>query len=117
MRGAFVESNKPNHRFIANIVEADPTITAYATHARLVSMAEELMGGEARIVEMNAHMNSRDPDCGALGRYVRELCGDGFRQDGDARHVSAGAAGSTPTPGRGVGLLRGRRPRAGVRPL
>ena len=30
---------------------------------------------------------------GAVGRYVRELCGDGFRQDGDARHVSAGAAG------------------------
>ena len=30
---------------------------------------------------------------GAVGRYVRELCGDGFRQDGHARHVSAGAAG------------------------
>ena len=30
---------------------------------------------------------------GTVGRYVRELCGDGFRQDGHARHVSAGAAG------------------------
>ena len=30
---------------------------------------------------------------GAVGRYVRELCGDGFRQDGHAKHVSAGAAG------------------------
>jgi ectoine hydroxylase-related dioxygenase (phytanoyl-CoA dioxygenase family) len=30
---------------------------------------------------------------GAVGRYVRELCGDGFRQDGHARHVSAGASG------------------------
>lgn len=30
---------------------------------------------------------------GAVGRYVRELCGDGFRQDGQARHVSADAAG------------------------
>ena len=30
---------------------------------------------------------------GAVGRYVRELCGDGFCQDGDARHVSAAAAG------------------------
>ena len=29
---------------------------------------------------------------GTVGRYVRELCGDGFRQDGHARHVSAGAA-------------------------
>ena len=30
---------------------------------------------------------------GAVGRYVRELCGDGFRQDGHAKHVSASAAG------------------------
>ena len=30
---------------------------------------------------------------GAVGRYVRELCGDGFHQDGQARHVSADAAG------------------------
>ena len=30
---------------------------------------------------------------GTLGRYLRELCGDGFRQDGHARHVSAAAAG------------------------
>ena len=30
---------------------------------------------------------------GAVGRYVRELCGDGCRQDGQARHVSAAAAG------------------------
>ena len=26
-------------------------------------------------------------EAGAVGRYVRELCGDGFRQDGPARHV------------------------------
>ena len=57
--GAFVEMQKPGHQFLANIIEAAPVITAYATHARLVSMAEELMGGEARIVEMNAHINSR----------------------------------------------------------
>ncbi len=30
---------------------------------------------------------------GAVGRYVRELCGDGFRQDGQGKQVSAGAAG------------------------
>lgn len=29
---------------------------------------------------------------GVVGRYVRELCGDGFRQDGETRHVPAGAA-------------------------
>ena len=32
-------------------------------------------------------------ETGAVGRYVRELCGDGFRQDGPARHVPAAAAG------------------------
>ncbi len=32
-------------------------------------------------------------EAGAVGRYVRELCGDGFRQDGPARHVPAAAAG------------------------
>ena len=31
-------------------------------------------------------------DGGALGRYLRELCGDGFRQDGHPTHVPAGAA-------------------------
>ncbi|MFP6643957.1 MAG: phytanoyl-CoA dioxygenase family protein, partial [Candidatus Latescibacterota bacterium] len=30
---------------------------------------------------------------GAVGRYVHELCGDGFRQDGPVRHVPADAAG------------------------
>jgi len=30
---------------------------------------------------------------GAIGRYVHELCGDGFRQDGPVRHVPADAAG------------------------
>ena len=60
VHGAFCLTHGSNHDFIANIVEADPIITAYATHPRLVSMAEELMGGEARIVEMNAHINRRD---------------------------------------------------------
>ncbi len=86
VRGAFVESDRPNHQFFANIVEADPAITAYATHARLVSMAEELMRGEARIVEMNAHINSRDPDYGADGRY-------GFHRGTDipfGTHTNAG---------------------------
>ena len=32
-------------------------------------------------------------EAGTVGRYVRELCGDGFRQDGPARHVPATAAG------------------------
>ena len=32
-------------------------------------------------------------ESGAIGRYVHELCGDGFRQDGSVRHVPADAAG------------------------
>ncbi|MBT5142356.1 MAG: hypothetical protein HN559_28290 [Gemmatimonadetes bacterium] len=59
---AYLLKNVPNHHFIGNILESDPAITAYATHPRLVSMAEELMACEARIVEMNAHVNSRVPE-------------------------------------------------------
>ena len=62
VRDAFTAINKPHHHYMANLIEADPVITAYATHPFMVSMAEELIGGEARIVEMNAHINRRDPD-------------------------------------------------------
>lgn len=54
--------DKPHHVFMGTIREADPVIAAYATHPRLVGMAEEVIGGEARIVELNAHINSRNPD-------------------------------------------------------
>ena len=62
VRGAFLGTDKPCHKFAVNILESDPAITAYATHPYMVSLAEELIGGEARIVEMNAHINSRDAD-------------------------------------------------------
>jgi ectoine hydroxylase-related dioxygenase (phytanoyl-CoA dioxygenase family) len=51
----------PHHVFISDMRAADPLFTAYASHPRLVAMAEEVMGAEARIVEMNAHINSRNP--------------------------------------------------------
>lgn len=60
--GAYFLTDKNHHHFMANILEADPQITAYATHPRLVGMAEEIMGCEARITEMNAHINSREPE-------------------------------------------------------
>ena len=45
--------------FMAHVIEADPAITAYASHPKLVAMCEELIvGGEARIVECNARTNS-----------------------------------------------------------
>ena len=52
----------PHHVFISDLRAADPLFTAYVTHPRLVGMAEEVMGGEARIVEFNAHINSRHPN-------------------------------------------------------
>lgn len=51
----------PHHVFMGTIRQADPAYLAYATHPRLVGMAEEIIGGEARIVELNAHINSRNP--------------------------------------------------------
>jgi ectoine hydroxylase-related dioxygenase (phytanoyl-CoA dioxygenase family) len=51
----------PHHVFMGSIREADPVFAAYAAHPRLVGMAEEVIGGEARIVELNAHVNSRNP--------------------------------------------------------
>jgi hypothetical protein len=60
VRGAYLLINKPHHHLVANIIEADPSFVRYETHPRLVGMAEELMGSEARITEVNAHINSRD---------------------------------------------------------
>ena len=62
VRGANLIKDEPCHAYMGAIVESDPVITAYASHPRLVGMAEELMGSEARIVEVNAHINHRDPD-------------------------------------------------------
>ena len=51
--------------------------------------------------ELSACRNSGDglgdlcSEAGAVGRYVRELCGDGFRQDGPARHIPAAAGGGS----------------------
>jgi hypothetical protein len=61
VRGAFLIGDRPWHAFIGNILAAAPAATAYACHPRLVGMAEELIGGEARIVECNGHVNTRNP--------------------------------------------------------
>lgn len=58
---AFALINQPHHMFMGGILQADPCLTAFASHPRLVGMVEELMGGEARLVEFNAHINSRVP--------------------------------------------------------
>lgn len=73
--GAYFLIDREHHHFVANVVEADPAITAYATHPRLVAMAEEVMGCEARITEMNAHLNrreaGREPDPGVRYGFHR----------------------------------------------
>src|SRR5688500_9255919 len=61
VRGSWFQVEQPNHHYLVSIIEADPSITDYVCHPRLVGMAEELMGSEARITEVNAHINSRDP--------------------------------------------------------
>ena len=62
----FEDKDEPHHVYMGAIVESDPVIVAYASHPRLVGMAEELMGSEARIVEVNAHINRRDPNADLL---------------------------------------------------
>ena len=63
-RGSFLVIDELHHQWIENIIETDPAITAYATHPFLVGMAEEIIGGEARVVEMNAHVNRNGSDSG-----------------------------------------------------
>src|SRR5687768_5199379 len=59
LRGAFFMINQPHHHYMGTIARAHPAITAYATHPKVVGMCEELIGGKAHIVEVNAHINTR----------------------------------------------------------
>jgi ectoine hydroxylase-related dioxygenase (phytanoyl-CoA dioxygenase family) len=63
VRGAgLANPDRTHHDFMRDIEQADPAITAYITHPRMVGMAAEIVGGEVRMVESNAHINTRDPD-------------------------------------------------------
>jgi ectoine hydroxylase-related dioxygenase (phytanoyl-CoA dioxygenase family) len=64
VRGAGLAHAKPasHHDFMRDIEQADPLFAAYITHPRLVGMAAEVIGGEVRMVESNAHINTRSPD-------------------------------------------------------
>ena len=62
VRGARAIVDLPHHIYMSPLLRADPSLAAYATHPRIVGMAEELIGGEARLAEFNAHANSRDPN-------------------------------------------------------
>ena len=51
----------PHHIHFAHVLETDPAIFDYLTHPRLVGMAEEFVGGDVRLEESEAIINSRDP--------------------------------------------------------
>lgn len=52
----------PHHFHCGNLLEFDPAILEYATHPRLIPLVEDIVGGEVRIEEVEAIVNSRDPD-------------------------------------------------------
>jgi ectoine hydroxylase-related dioxygenase (phytanoyl-CoA dioxygenase family) len=55
-------SGNAHHIFMRDIEQAHPLITSYISHPRLLGMAAEIIGGEIRLVESNAHINSRLPN-------------------------------------------------------
>jgi ectoine hydroxylase-related dioxygenase (phytanoyl-CoA dioxygenase family) len=61
IRHAYFETDQPHHHYLGAISQADPAITAYITHPRVVGMAEEFIGGKAHILEANAHINRKAP--------------------------------------------------------
>ena len=63
MRNCRLSVYKAHHLHFAHVLETDPAILAYLSHPRLVSMAEELVGGSVRLEESEAIINSRAPDC------------------------------------------------------
>lgn len=61
VRGAHFRAHGPHYQYIATMYEAEPAITRYCCHPRLVGMAEELIGSPARIIETAGILNTRDP--------------------------------------------------------
>lgn len=61
VRGAFFEAINPHHAFMANFYEYDDTLLGYACHPRVVGLCEEIMGCPGCLIELNGHLNSRDP--------------------------------------------------------
>lgn len=62
VREARFMSDAPHHVYMGSIAQADPALTHYATHPKVVGMSEEVIGGRAHIVEVNAHINRKAPE-------------------------------------------------------
>ena len=61
VEGAFFVVNQPHHVFMNNMYDYDDQILSYSCDPKMVGMAEEVMGCEARILEFNCHLNSKVP--------------------------------------------------------
>jgi hypothetical protein len=61
VRGCRLSARRDHYLHFAHILEAEAAIYDYLTHPRLVGLAEELVGGNARLEESEAVINSRDP--------------------------------------------------------
>lgn len=61
VKNSFLASRAPHHHFMANFYEYDDDLLSYCCDPRLVGLAEEVLGCEARILEFNGHINRKDP--------------------------------------------------------
>ena len=59
------------HHHFEKLLKADPIFLKYATHPRIVGMAQELVGNAVRVSETQAAINSPEPGetCDGPGRY------------------------------------------------
>jgi hypothetical protein len=62
LRGAKTKGGGANRTYLVSIHEADPAISWYVTHPRMVGVSEELIGSQSRVVEVGGIINSRLPD-------------------------------------------------------
>ena len=57
----YVNSDKPHHVHMGNLVEYDSVLLEYAVHPKLLPLVEEVVGGSVRLEETEAILNSRNP--------------------------------------------------------
>lgn len=60
--GVYLNSEKPHHIHMGNLVAYDPALLRYAAHPRLLPLVEEVVGGAVRLEESEAIINRRNPD-------------------------------------------------------
>ena len=68
----FGQNHLGDHLHFHNLIEARPEFLEYVAHPRIRGMVEEVVGAGVRVVEVQAAINSRDPedDYDGPGRYT-----------------------------------------------